>query len=68
MPLEINNDKNMETQLKEQTIQARAAWKMVGMLCALHNIDTNYRDAESFYSILSRKCFNEARKEIESNN
>lgn len=58
----------MEKQLQEQTIQARAAWKMVGVLCALYDIDTDYRDAESFYSILSRKCFNQARKEIESAN
>jgi hypothetical protein len=56
----------MKKKTNHDKIQASAAWKVVGTLCAIHNIDTDYRNEESFYNILVKKCFDEAKKEEEN--
>jgi hypothetical protein len=60
--------KELQDSLKHAQIQSRAAWKVVGALAAIHNIGTEYRNEESFYNILVKKCLEEAKKEAESGN
>lgn len=60
--------KELQDSLKRARIQGRAVWKVVGALAAIHNIDTDYRNEESFYNILVKKCLEEAKKEAESEN
>lgn len=52
--------------LKHSQIQARTAWKLVDAICAVHGIHNDYRDEDSFYSILYKKCGEEAKKEVDA--
>jgi hypothetical protein len=59
----------MEKELQYKTIQSRAAWKVVYALCAIYGIDvSDANEAGTFYSVLVKKCFDEAKKEVESSN
>jgi hypothetical protein len=57
----------MKKKTNHDLIGCRAAWKVVGALAAIYNIDTDYRNEESFYNILVKKCFDEAKKEENGN-
>lgn len=50
-------------QLKDLMIAARTHGKMVQALCAIYNVDTDYRESDSFFNTLHRKCREAAEKE-----
>lgn len=57
------NKKELQSSLKHSQIQARAAWRMVDALCAVYGINNDWRDEETFFAALKKKCFEEAQKE-----